>query len=598
MEAMAKAKGWLEENMEPRAKSVEAQQWLEQTFTKMASYPPQAAPEDATQIKEEADAALQALEDGNFKQAAELFTAVTPKVEKLHETWRTSSIPFILAAARQAAEKGHWTSASAKAEEILDIDKNHEEAKTLLSMAHKKLAETHGAELLDEAEAAWDGGNQELARAKLLEAKKLVPESSRLKSLADKAGVTLEEEDPAIAGDKEAPLLRMALDAKAKKDWNEVLQICNEILKAVPDHPKATELAAEAKEELDKEMATWPKLLVIAKMDTRTVNGEFAFHGKTYRTGKDSLSLPTGSPIFLKANYDPSYGGHYEGTLETTVDWEGKKSVEVPLHRFEGPRDGRPWALPLNAKLSLQLTPIPAGDFFMGSPLTEIGRDKEEIMHPVRFSRPFWMGQTEVTQAQYRAIMGENPSKHLGDKQKPENTLPVENVSWGNAKRFCERLTELERKAKRLPEGYVYQLPTEAQWEYACRAGQVSALNNGQDLDAARGVSQALEDIGWYDLNAKNDLAPCAKKKPNAWGLYDMHGNVEEWCQDYYAPYAANIATAQENPKGATEGEKRVARGGSWRSQPWKCRAAARTAYAADLANDTIGFRVVLAPKE
>ena len=177
--------------------------------------------------------------------------------------------------------------------------------------------------------------------------------------------------------------------------------------------------------------------------------------------------------------------------------------------------------------VSLEMVGIEPGSFTMGSPEGETGRDDEgnhERQHEVVLSHGFWLGRYEVTQEQYAALMGGNPSRHGGEG------LPVECVTWADAKAFCARLTDREKKAGRLPEGYVYSLPTEAQWEYACRAGTTAALGSGMNLTNAA-VDDAAGEVAWYAGNAEGTQA-VGQKPGNGWGLYDMHGNVAEWCAD------------------------------------------------------------------
>ncbi|MBO4715392.1 MAG: formylglycine-generating enzyme family protein, partial [Verrucomicrobia bacterium] len=180
---------------------------------------------------------------------------------------------------------------------------------------------------------------------------------------------------------------------------------------------------------------------------------------------------------------------------------------------------------------------IAPGTFMMGSPTNELGRLKlrldAETQHRVTLTKGYWMGKYEVTQVQYKAIMGYNPSIFIGDN------LPVEQVSWADAMEFCRKLTD--KLGDTLPKGYECSLPTEAQWEYACRAGTMSSLNSGKNVTTAekgeKGVCYNLDEVGWYWMNGgmknwnggKNPLIcthPVGQKKPNAWGLYDMHGNV------------------------------------------------------------------------
>jgi formylglycine-generating enzyme required for sulfatase activity len=204
---------------------------------------------------------------------------------------------------------------------------------------------------------------------------------------------------------------------------------------------------------------------------------------------------------------------------------------------------------------------IPAGRFTMGE-----GRDQ----HEVALSKPFYVGVTEVTQAQYQAITGTNPSKFNGA------TNPVDSVSWNDATEFCKKLSEKTRQTVRLP--------TEAEWEYACRAGTATAFSFG-DADSALG------DYAWYDANSGSTTHPVGHKKPNAWGLYDMHGNVWEWCADWYEDYPKGAVT---DPQGAASGPSRVLRGGSWGSAPTGCRSAYRRYFTPDNCDYYFGFRVVV----
>jgi formylglycine-generating enzyme required for sulfatase activity len=182
----------------------------------------------------------------------------------------------------------------------------------------------------------------------------------------------------------------------------------------------------------------------------------------------------------------------------------------------------------------------------------------------------FWMAQSEVTQAQYRAVMGSNPSHFKGDN------LPVEMVSWHHAMEFCKKLSEKE--------GRTYTLPTEAQWEYAARAGTDTAFCFGDD------VSQ-LGEFAWYESVSGWKTHSVKTKKPNAFGLYDMHGNVWEWCLDWYQRSYDGLG--QVNPLGPRSGQSRVVRGGAWNSN---CRSSMREGYNPDARNRYlgVGFRVVV----
>ena len=227
--------------------------------------------------------------------------------------------------------------------------------------------------------------------------------------------------------------------------------------------------------------------------------------------------------------------------------------------------------------LALELLWLEPGTFLMGSSPEESSNPAERPQTKVTLSHGFWLGRTEVTQAQYEAVMGHNPSsfKSVGPQ------APVERVSWLDAMKFCQVLTDRERAAGRLPEGHSFTLPTEAQWEYACRAGTTG--------DYARDPAATA----WFDINSGGTTHPVATKAPNPWGLHDMAGNVLEWCFDWYDPYPGGEVT---DPSGPKRGYYRIARGGSWRVEVQVGRSAARAGGSAARLDSTLGFRVALCP--
>jgi len=262
-------------------------------------------------------------------------------------------------------------------------------------------------------------------------------------------------------------------------------------------------------------------------------------------------------------------------------------TFETPPN-WEGPVPQTPWDVP---ELGLRMRWIPAGVFQMGSSEDEPDRDSDEVRRQVRISRPFWLGRTEVTQAQYAAIMGVNPSVFKPTKTGTVSTtggtvddLPVEYVSWEDAMLFCKKLTERERKAGRLPPGYAYTLPTDAEWEYACRAGTNTPFAGTGKLD----------EMGWHWGNSGRATHPVAKKKANAWGLFDMHGNVWEWCLDYSDTIIKSNAT---DPIGEVTGATHhFIRGGGYFDVPRKCRAAFHDWNFSKDRYLNIGFRLALSP--
>ena len=245
--------------------------------------------------------------------------------------------------------------------------------------------------------------------------------------------------------------------------------------------------------------------------------------------------------------------------------------------------------IPLSGNVKLKMIRIKPGTFTMGSPKGESGRSDDEVQHQVTLTKDYWLGKYEVTQAQYKAIMGINPSRNYGIG----DNYPVYYVSWKDAMTFCSKLTEIERKAGRLPEGYEYTLPTEAQWEYACRAGTTTALNSGKNLTSTSSACSNVNEVGWYLYNSNLESHPVGQKKSNAWGLYDMHGNVCELCRDSRVAYTTNPMT---DPIGndASNGEKAL-KGEGYRSDTQYCRSAVRNSVTSTTFRDQyVGFRVAL----
>ena len=226
--------------------------------------------------------------------------------------------------------------------------------------------------------------------------------------------------------------------------------------------------------------------------------------------------------------------------------------------------------------IGVEMVLIEPGKFMMGS---ETGRDDERPVHRVTLTRPFYMGATEVTLGQWKAVMGNVPPhcEHADH--------PVHNVSWQECMEFCRKLTEKEKGEGLLPAGAAYRLPTEAEWEYACRAGSETAYCFGDDPDE-------LDDYAWYGANSGGRTHPAAQKKPNAWGLYDMHGNAYELCLDWYGPYERDEAV---DPTGPARGTHRVVRLGSHcpGCGADACRSAARSKTEPDYTSGTLGFRLV-----
>jgi formylglycine-generating enzyme required for sulfatase activity len=245
---------------------------------------------------------------------------------------------------------------------------------------------------------------------------------------------------------------------------------------------------------------------------------------------------------------------------------------------------------------------IPPGTFVMGSPTSEAERYSDETQYTVTLTKGFYMGKYAVTQGEYLALMGSNPSYFtLANGYSQDLNRPVEEVSWIDATNYCAHLTQQEQAAGRLPLGWVYRLPTESEREYACRAGTTTAFNFGSAIHGgmANFYSYWEYDASIGDIYVSNPTTYLGRTTavgsyaPNAWGLHDMHGNVWEWCRDWYGTYPTGSVI---DPQGAPSGSTRVFRGGRWYDLGRYCRSARRSYDFPSYGSYYFGFRVVLAP--
>ena len=321
----------------------------------------------------------------------------------------------------------------------------------------------------------------------------------------------------------------------------------------------------------------WPeqqRTVAIRSRETATVRPEFVVGSI------DLTSTPAGAEVWqdnqrlgatpYKADAIPGerhlelrLDGYFSVPVTVAVEPGKTRQVGTRMIRFE------PITVP---GLNLKLVPIKPGTFDLGS--TNGDSDEQPVTH-VTLTQGFWMGATEITQAQWGALMA--PSSTFAGAQ-----LPVTGEDYYSAQVFCDRLTEREKAAGRLPEGYAYRLPTEAQWEYACRAGTTG--------DYAGNVN----DMAWYVGNSGGTIHSVGQKQPNAWGLYDMHGNVAEWCLDDSGTYPGGNAT--DLARSYTSKEFRIFRGGSSTSAAGNVRSAFRGWAKTDLEGNLLGFRIVLVP--
>ena len=306
--------------------------------------------------------------------------------------------------------------------------------------------------------------------------------------------------------------------------------------------PAATAEQSEAKtasnQIIDKKLVKFNQLLAVAKANDSKINGKQA----------------------LKALAE---------ALAIYPDNSEALALQEKIQSYYKPNPGEV----ITNSIGMKLVYVPAGEFTMGSPAEEEGRDTdEEPQHRVTISRGFYMGIYEITQEQYRVVMNSNPS-NFGYVN-----LPVENVSWDMAVEFCKELSQKENNT--------YRLPTEAEWEYACRAGGNTRFCFGDN-------NSKLSRYAFYQDNSDKKTHSVGQKQPNAFGLYDINGNVWEWCHDWYDEnYYKNSPLL--NPMGPSNGQSRVLRGGSWFGYPKDCRSADRGAGSPSRKHNDVGFRVVM----
>jgi len=339
-----------------------------------------------------------------------------------------------------------------------------------------------------------------------------------------------------------------------------------------------------------------PSLRVACDVPTATIRieGPLPSGGNSILVDGNPVELKKGEQYMLAVT-TPGYNPYRKSF---PAAWSGSKKISVKLEKGIGPVVGESWIAELEDNVEMEFVPIPAGHFMMGS---DVGEDDERPVHRVEFKRAFWMAKTEVTNQQYaqyeqfKELYWHESWKQEAFKKKnnlenneitmPQGAeFPVCYVSWEDAIKFCKWLTKKERRRGRLPEGYEYTLPTEAEWEYACRAGTTGSYAG--DIDA----------MAWYKKTSPERTNPVGKKKSNAWGLHDMHGNVWEWCfDDWYASYTNAPTDGSQRGDAYNEYEVdrsrideegnayrlrnkdyRMVRGGCWSYPALDCRSANR----------------------
>jgi formylglycine-generating enzyme required for sulfatase activity len=305
-----------------------------------------------------------------------------------------------------------------------------------------------------------------------------------------------------------------------------------------------------------------------------------------------NLGLRLFAGVNITGNVGDVYAVQSNPDLAQTNGWTTIAFLQLPVTNYlfvdtTAPAMGSRFYRALLQSAPTNMAFVPPGTFRLGSPTNELNRLADEgPQTTVTISHGFWIGKFEVTQREYLAVVGSNPSQFTGDLNRP-----VETVSFFDATNFCVMRTVQDSAAGKIPPGTHYRLPTEAEWEYAARAGTSTRFSFGDDLNETQ-----LAANGWFINNGGNMTHPVGLKAPNPWGLYDMAGNVYEWCSDWYGPYPGGLATDPQGPPSNAIGFK-VIRGGAWDESESGCRSARRQVEGVSpfITDFILGFRVLLA---
>ncbi|MEM0914907.1 MAG: SUMF1/EgtB/PvdO family nonheme iron enzyme [Planctomycetota bacterium] len=400
--------------------------------------------------------------------------------------------------------------------------------------------------------------------------------------LAEEAREKLRLEREAQERERQAKIAELLASARtndSKANGRTALRALDELLKLDPNNAQARQLKKKIEDyfETPAQRAARERREKIAQLLASARGNDSKATGRTALRDLDEL-----------LRLDPNHR-EAKRLKEKIAGYYGPPIAKSPFNAAEAQRLQEATAeylgVPANGpnSIGMELVLIPAGEFTMGSPASEAKRYDDERQHRVRLSKPFAMGVTEVTQAQWRAVMGTTLQEQepFPTRSGEGDAYPMYHVHYEEALDFCRRLSQKEGKR--------YRLPTEAEWEYACRAGTTTVYHGGNEL-------ADLKRMGWAsydgDPGSAGGTKPVGSFQANAWGLYDMHGNVMEWCSDWYAStYPNGVVT---NPSGPAGGERRVLRGGSWYWLPSSSRSAKRNGDFDGARRHNIGFRVVL----
>ena len=355
--------------------------------------------------------------------------------------------------------------------------------------------------------------------------------------------------------------------AAAHDKWYRVKELASQM----KDYDQAR--ASHWQNTAEKQLA--PSVHVTAWLDGREVSATF-LNKERNMTPLHLTGLVSGVTYSGELEYERN-GEKFAGKINFKVDWKGEKEYRIILKSTVPSRD-----LTLPDGTTIPMVEIEAGEFMMG----EGNGSSDEQSHKVTLTQNFWMGKYEITQKQWVAVMQNNPSNFKYDDN------PVEGITWTEAMKFCEKLNELA--ADSIPDGYKVTLPTEAQWEYAARGG-----NRGKHFPYSG--SDVIDDVAWHSENSNVRTQPVGMKFPNELGLYDMTGNVWEWCLDY-CEWENKVLTDTYrdgivDPL-STKGELHIIRGGGWLSSPKNCRIANRLCCDTNFKIYNLGLRIVLIPKK